>query len=580
MLRLVVVFLLIPTWAAMFTKEHMGRHPTYPPVVDLGYGLHQAIVNSTGDYYNFSNIRYAEPPTGRSRFAPPIPPRGRNPIVYNGSVARICPQAYPAGGRLNEKYNTYYSLTGKTGLDDFQNASQGFDYPRSSPQDPRVTEDCLFLDVMVPRKVFHGHTSGASKLRTGAAVMVWIHGGGFCAGSKYDTPSAGLIYRSQADDREGVIYVAINYRLGAFGWLSGPSFAKHGTPNAGLYDQRLALEWVRCNIHLFGGDPQRVTVFGESAGGGSIILQTTAFGGIKGKAPFQRAILQSPGWTPMAGNLEQEHNFRDFLGLLNVSTLSEARKLSSSALEAANEVQVRNSKKGWTYGPVVDGSFVPALPSLLMYHRLYDQSIDVMVGHNGDEGFGYPGLKNDTDFDAFIQTIFPNAPNSELDYITKEMYPPKARSFGALPEDYDPTSTTSTIVTSYNNTQGRQSLFVSDTVINCNAHFVNKAYKGETYSYLLAVPPALHGQDLYYVFYNGQATDVFYRPINITLAHIIQEYWINFAKFGSPNGQGLPFFPKWGHNMSVQGLSHDGVEPIRDPIDVFVCDRWELGLYL
>jgi cholinesterase len=170
-------------------------------------------VKSTGNYYNFSNIRYAEPPLGRLRFAPPVAPRGRDPTVNNGSVARICPQAYPAGGPLNEKYNTYYSLTGNTGLDGFQNATQGFDYPRNSPLDPRATEDCLFLDVMVPRKVFHRRASVSSTSHTGAAVMVWIHGGGYCAGTKYDTPSAGLIHRSQSESREGVIYVAINYRL-------------------------------------------------------------------------------------------------------------------------------------------------------------------------------------------------------------------------------------------------------------------------------------------------------------------------------------------------------------------------------
>jgi cholinesterase len=168
---------------------------------------------TTGDYYNFSNIRYAEAPIGNLRFSPPVSPKSRNAIANNGSVAHICPQAYPAGGPINEKYNTYYSQTGRTDLAGFQNATQGFDYPRNTPQDPRVTEDCLFLDVMVPRKVFDRHTSHPHKVRTGVAVMVWIHGGGYCAGSKYDTPAAGLVARSRSGGREGVIYVAMNYRL-------------------------------------------------------------------------------------------------------------------------------------------------------------------------------------------------------------------------------------------------------------------------------------------------------------------------------------------------------------------------------
>jgi cholinesterase len=166
----------------------------------------------TGNYYNFSNIRYAEPPLGALRFAAPVPPKGRNETIDDGSVARICPQAYPGGSQITEKYDAYYSETGRTDLEGFENATKGFDYPRNTPKDPRATEDCLFLDVMVPRKVFESSRT-IGRLRKGAAVMVWIHGGGYGAGTKYDVPSAGLLARSQVGRSEGVIFVAINYRL-------------------------------------------------------------------------------------------------------------------------------------------------------------------------------------------------------------------------------------------------------------------------------------------------------------------------------------------------------------------------------
>ena len=109
-----------------------------------------------------------------------------------------------------------------------------------------------------------------------------------------------MIEASQVNSTEGIIFVSFNYRLGAFGWLSGPTLQSDGTANAGLYDQRLALQWVQDNIHTFGGDPNRVTVIGESAGGGSILHQITAFGGFQGPVPFQQGVLQSPGFQNVA----------------------------------------------------------------------------------------------------------------------------------------------------------------------------------------------------------------------------------------------------------------------------------------
>lgn len=248
--------------------------------------------------------------------------------------------------------------------------------------DPRTTEDCLFLDVVVPKKIFDNAGSGS-----GAPVLVWIYGGGYTAGSKSGSGNpAGLIKRSTNHAATGVIYVSMNYRLGAFGWLSGPTFQENGTANAGLYDQRFALEWVQKHISKFGGDPSRVTIFGESAGGGSIMHQITAYGGNNGPVPFAQAVPQSPGFAPIVSNQQQEQTFSDFLTLLNVSTIAEARELSYTALLTANTIQVGLAPYGsFVYGPTVDGDFAPALPGELLLHGQYPKDLKIMVGHNADE---------------------------------------------------------------------------------------------------------------------------------------------------------------------------------------------------
>jgi len=235
---------------------------------------------------------------------------------------------------------------------------------------------------VVPQGIFESRNRGY-----GAPVLVWIYGGGYTGGSKSGSGNpAGLLARSENNGGQGVIYVSFNYRLGAFGFLSGPTFQADGTANAALHDQRFALEWVKANIAKFGGDPNRVTVFGESAGGGSIEHQITAYGGNKGAVPFNQAIMQSPGWQPIVSNQQQEQTFQYYLALLNVSTIAEARKLPSSALQLANALQVGLSTYGgFTYGPTVDGDFVPKLPGELLLHGQFDKNVRVMLGHNAQE---------------------------------------------------------------------------------------------------------------------------------------------------------------------------------------------------
>lgn len=230
------------------------------PVVDLGYELHRAIAfNQTGcaphhrpahhaklmcysGYYNFSNIRYAAPPLGALRFTTPQPPAVNRSVIQDGSVARVCPQGNPSWTLSAAQWLPGYITSGKLpniteAQIDATNAS--YTTAQATTLNQATTEDCLFLDVMVPDKIFEERGKGY-----GAPVMVWIYGGGYTEGSKTGSGNpAGLLYRSEFNGTNaGVIYVAMNYRLGAFGWLAGPTLQSNGTANAALYDQRMALE--------------------------------------------------------------------------------------------------------------------------------------------------------------------------------------------------------------------------------------------------------------------------------------------------------------------------------------------------
>lgn len=379
---------------------------------------------------------------GERRFRAPVPPRGKSKTVNQGKIGGICPQADPAWGQISAEFVPAY-LTGKPFNASAAEAAlaaqlQSFSPP---PQDPRISEDCLFLDVIVPRKVFKDPTAAAP-------VLVWIYGGGYVNGEKNGDGAynpVGLINASRVTVSKEFVYVALNYRvrhvfviwnvrvlkhslqLGAFGWLAGPDLQADGTANAGLYDQRLGLQWIQRNVHLFGGDPHKVTVIGESAGGGSIMHQITAFGGLRGPAPFQQAILQSPGIENNPSSFKQQQTFERFLSLLKVKSIAEARKLPSSALILANTIQVGLSDYGtFSFGPVVDGLFAPALPGRLLLQGSFDKTVKVMNGHNADEGLDFtdPAIQSDSALGSYVRTRLPEIQPSVLDYVEKVLYPP------------------------------------------------------------------------------------------------------------------------------------------------------------
>lgn len=304
-----------------------------------------------------------------------------------------------------------------------------------------------------------------------------------------------------------------------------------------------------------------MTVFGESAGGGSIEHQITAFGGLLGPVPFQQAIPQSPGFGPVAGHLQEEQIFQDFLHILNVSSIQQARQLPSQALIMANVLQVaRSVYGGFVYGPVVDGLFVPDLPGKLLLQGSYDKNLKIMVGHNADEGllFTPPFVTNETAYESFLRSNLQDASPSVVNYISNVLYPPVFD--GSL---------------GYKDNIGRAALTLSESVFTCNTYYLDKAYGNNTFAYQFSVPPALHGQDVPYTYYNGPSAAV----MNDTVAVALQEYLTSFAENGKPSGPMIPMFPLYGTDAELIDLNITGIKEMMDPSANSRCDWWQKALY-
>lgn len=283
---------------------------------------------ASGGFYSFKNIPYAEPPLGVLRFRHPIPLLSVNRTVNDGSSPRTCFQSgaswFQHSIPLVIQRLAEGGIAGPTGPPPVFLAEQ--------------SEDCLLLDISVPTSAFDAQAAGT--LNDRLPVVVWIHGGGYIEGSKDQVNPAGLIAQSRRNGAPGIVFVAINYRLGLFGFPPRKPWMWDVASNAALYDQRLAMEWVRFNIHRFGGDGMDVTVIGESAGAGSIVSHLSSFGGVDGTLPFKKAIIQSPAIKPAQDAALYTELYEQFLAVAGVTSYSEARALSSAQLAAANSAMI------------------------------------------------------------------------------------------------------------------------------------------------------------------------------------------------------------------------------------------------
>ncbi|KAJ5783497.1 Carboxylesterase type B [Penicillium psychrosexuale] len=544
------------------------------PIVDLGYQRHQAIsFNSTGRYYQFSNIRYAEPPLGPLRFALPVPPRNHSDDVVNGKgLGNICPQSQACWFNVQSEFVTAVtegSSFNFTAAYDQVYRQDDCTKPRPvADQNPLESEDCLFLDVYVPERVISKRQGEKGKSNPRAPVLVYFQDGAYVSGSKSDEDPSGLIAASSRDGSSGIIYVGVNYRwliqecidqLGIFGWLSGQKFrSAGGVPNAGLYDERLALKWVQRHITKFGGDPSRVTVMGVSAGGGSITMQLTAYGRAI-RPPFAQIIAQSPAWEPGTKTPAIEDDLLDkLLALLNVSSLEEARRLPSQALLDANYELVASRPYGsGVFGPAIDGNFVPNSPKRLLLERKVDPSVRILTSYTANEGFmlAPANVTNDATFDRYANLLLRSANASVRSHIAQVLYPPIFN--GSWP---------------YRSQHERANLLWSELSTTCNTLYLHRAVATPGYAIEYAVAPAMHLSDTPSVFYNGQGSD---SSLNATIAQLMQRQIVQFVKTGNPNAKGDPHVPPYHGQAHLLYLGDDGVSVKPDLTNRDRCAYWQ-----
>lgn len=289
-----------------------------------------------GDVVRFRAVPFAAPPVGDLRFrapAPPLPWTGERDATTSANV--VCPR--PA-----------------------DNIAERYEGP------VEATEDCLLLNVTVP-------TAPRDAPRP---VLVYFHGGAFRSGSAFQTDFAGSRLAAHGD----LIVVTANYRLGVFGWVElgalDPSLA--GSGNNGLRDQLAALDWVRANAAAFGGDPEQITVAGQSAGAISI---GAMLAGDRPERRFRRAILQSGSGYLVQPRAGAEKTARTWLGLGGISSAAELLSRSTADLLAVQAIfDKRHPITGrMVFAPHVDGDLVPGTPIERVAHGSA-AAVDVLIG--------------------------------------------------------------------------------------------------------------------------------------------------------------------------------------------------------
>jgi para-nitrobenzyl esterase len=455
--------------------------------VRVEQGQLSGVPGSSADVRVYKGIPFAAPPVGDLRWRAPKPAADWPGVRKADQFSATCMQTpYPEGSLY-----------------------------RSEPQP--VSEDCLYLNIW----------TAANSPSEKRPVMVWIHGGAFTRGS------ASLpVYNGEPLAKNGVVVVTVNYRLGIFGFFAHPDLTQesehHSSGDYGILDEIAALKWVQKNIAAFGGDPRRVTIFGESAGSWAVnVLVASPLT----KGLFQRAIGESGA------------NFNKMMKLADLEKSGLRAGASIRELRAKSSEEV--AKITGSFSVNVDGWLLPA-DVITIFENGQQNNVPVMIGSNADEGTAFmPPKITIAGFEATAKQRF----GANADQLLK-IYPASSddeawKASAALMRDQ---------------TFGLQ--------MRTWARMQMKTGKSPAYLYYFShVPPgqehygAYHASEIAYVFGTGRD----WQDADHQLSEVVSSYWVNFATRGNPNSKGLPVWPVYDEKKDLALGIGDQIQPIPVP---------------
>lgn len=405
------------------------------------------------------------------------------------------------------------------------------------------SEDCLYLNVWTPAK------SGRDRV----PVLVWIYGGGFGAGATSE-PN----YDGAKLARKGVVLVSIAYRVGQLGFLANPELSAesphHVSGNYGLLDMIAGLEWVKRNISAFGGDPNKVTIFGESAGGIAVSMLSAS---PLAKGLFTGAVSQSGGNfgppRPMTFPGENQKRLSDaersgraYAYSAHVGSIAELRKLGADKLPGGRGIGM-----AW---PIIDGWVIPDDQYRLYQAGKYNDT-PILVGYNSDEGASFSPGRTLEEYSNSVKTRYGRFAD---DLLAAYPYPASATATPKTARDLS-----------------RDAAFGWHTW--SWARLQAKTGKSKVFYYYFDQHPdypadspragygSPHGQDVAYVFEHVNPDNPRTTKSDLEISEAMATYWTNFAKYGDPNGPGVPAWPAFSDAqplvMYFQQTPHTGPVP-------------------